>query len=120
MKRLSTFILAGVFLCVMLVACAPSAVNSNKTANSAGISLPSQWSDTYTGIFFDFTKDGNLHYIQNGTELWLSCEILDDRFIVSYDSANREEIAYKLAGDTMTVTWQDGGTTVLTRQGGKP
>lgn len=115
MKHLSSLTLASILLCMMLAACAPSG-KSPGAANGAGIPVPSMWSDTYTGIFLDFTEDGTLHYIQNGAEVWLPCEIRDDRFIVSYDAANREEITYVLDGDTMTVTWTDGAETTLTRQ----
>ena len=101
----------------ILIACSASG-KENSAAGSEGIAVPSQWSDAYTGIFLDFTGDGNLHYIQNGSELWLPCKILADRFIVSYDSSNKEEIAYTIEGNTMTVTWADGAKTTLTRQDG--
>jgi hypothetical protein len=116
MKRLSAFVLTAALLCAALAACAPSAADPGVTPNSTKIPVPSQWSDSYTGIFLDFAEDGTLHYIQNRAELCLPCEILDDSFIVSYDPVNREEIAYTLEGDNLTVTWADGAKTTLARQ----
>jgi len=110
-------LLFSLTLLFILSACAASG-KETAAAGSEGIPVPSQWSDAYTGIFLDFTGDGSLHYIQNGSEMWLPCKILADRFIVSYDSSNQEEIAYAIEGNTMTVTWADGAKTALTRQGG--
>lgn len=50
----------------------------------------------------------------------MSCEITGDKLIIRYDASQKEEAGYRMDGDTMTVTWEDGRISSLTLQGGKP